>query len=311
MTVTPSLLTDRLREFLFPAKSDRWLAALRLGLAFSIISYAWSLRNDWNYLLGDDAGSLVSRHVAEAILSLDTSFVPRIGWLKTAGSQLGLPEGILLTAVWICLLGAGCALLLGLFCRTAAVTAWLLHLCAAKSGGLVAYGVDNLMTIGLFYLMLSPLPDSYSLDHQWRKRLLKARHWLGFFRRILQLHLCLIYFFGGLAKSLGSGWWNGANIWRALTRAPFNVVSPDVLVQWKYILPVLGISICVVEIFYPLFMGWKKTRPFWLGCVLAMHLMIGLTMGMYLFAFVMLVLNLAAFGPDFSTPETKVALPPA
>jgi hypothetical protein len=31
-----------------------------------------------------------------------------------------------------------------------------------------------------------------------------------------------------------------------------------------------------------------------------MHLMIGLGMGMYLFAMVMIVLNLAAFGPEFS-----------
>jgi hypothetical protein len=40
----------------------------------------------------------------------------------------------------------------------------------------------------------------------------------------------------------------------------------------------------------------KKTRFVWLTCILAMHAAIGLTMGMYLFAFVMIVLNLAAFG---------------
>jgi len=31
-----------------------------------------------------------------------------------------------------------------------------------------------------------------------------------------------------------------------------------------------------------------------------MHVAIGLTMGMYLFALVMIVLNVAAFGPEFS-----------
>jgi hypothetical protein len=40
----------------------------------------------------------------------------------------------------------------------------------------------------------------------------------------------------------------------------------------------------------------KKTRFFWLVCILAMHAAIGLTMGMYLFGLVMIVLNLAAFG---------------
>jgi hypothetical protein len=40
----------------------------------------------------------------------------------------------------------------------------------------------------------------------------------------------------------------------------------------------------------------KKTRPIWLVCILAMHAAIGLMMGLYLFALVMIVLNLAAFG---------------
>src|SRR5437588_524559 len=65
------------------------------------------------------------------------------------------------------------------------------------------------MTIGLFYLMLSPLPDRYSLDQRWRKLPPKNPHLLGFFRRLLQIHLCLIYFFGGVAKMPGErlvGW---------------------------------------------------------------------------------------------------------
>ena len=45
----------------------------------------------------------------------------------------------------------------------------------------------------------------------------------------------------------------------------------------------------------------KKTRFIWLVCIVAMHIAIGLTMGMYLFALIMIVLNLAAFGPDFGS----------
>jgi hypothetical protein len=45
-----------------------------------------------------------------------------------------------------------------------------------------------------------------------------------------------------------------------------------------------------------------KTRFFWLVCILAMHAAIGLTMGMYLFALVMIVLNLAAFGVGITVP---------
>ncbi len=104
----------------------------------------------------------------------------------------------------------------------------------------MSYGVDNFMTIGLFYLMLSPLPDRYSLDWRLRKLRPKNPQLLGFWRRVLQLHLCVIYFFSGLTKCLGSGWWDGSNVWRALIRPPFNVIDPEILVRWKYLFPVDG-----------------------------------------------------------------------
>jgi hypothetical protein len=156
------------------------------------------------------------------------------------------------------------------------------------------------MTTGLFYLMLSPLPGRYSLDH----RLLKVEpgnpQLLGFWRRVLQVHMCFVYFVGGLAKCLGSGWWDGSNLWRSLIRPPFNLISPDILVRFKYALPILGISICLIELGYPFFIWIRKTRFFWLVCIVVMHAAIGLAMGMYLFALVMIVLNLAAFGIGMS-----------
>ena len=39
-------------------------------------------------------------------------------------------------------------------------------------------------------------------------------------------------------------------MWRALIRPPFNVIDPEILVQWKYLFPVAGILICVLEIGY-------------------------------------------------------------
>ena len=153
--------------------------------------------------------------------------------------------------------------------------------------------------------MLSPLPDRYSLDQRWRKLLPKDPHLLGFFHRVLQVHLCLIYFFGGVAKCLGSGWWDGSNLWRALIRPPFNLIAPEILIRLKYLFPVAGIVICLLEISYPVFIWNRRTRGILLMCICTMHLAIGLTMGMYLFAFVMIVLNLAAFGPNQSGAGRK------
>jgi len=297
-------LRERLFEFLFPAETDNWLAVLRLGLGLQVTLYSLSLRNDWNYLLSGTVG-LINRNLTEALLSVESHFAPRFGWLVALGAHVGLREETVLSVAWICLLAAGCGLLMGLACRFSAILALLLHLCAAKSGGSVSYGVDNFMTIGLFYLMLSPLPDRYSLD--WRLRISRSNdsRLLGFWRRVLQLHLCVIYFFSGLTKCLGSGWWDGSNIWRALIRPPFNIIDPEILVRWKYLFPVAGVFICLLEIGYPFFIWNGKTRKIWLICICAMHAGIGLTMGMYLFGLIMIVLNVAAFGPGLIRAERE------
>jgi Vitamin K-dependent gamma-carboxylase len=241
--------------------------------------------------------------LAEALLSVESHFVPRLGWFVAFGKHLGLREENVLAVAWICLFVAGCGLVLGLACRLSTILAWFLHLCAAQSGGFVSYGVDNFMTIGLFYLMLSPLPDRYSLDWRLRKPHPKDPQLLGFWRRVLQLHLCIIYFFSGLTKCLGSGWWNGSSVWRALIRPPFNIIDPEILVGLKYFFPVAGILICLLEIGYPVFIWSSKTRKIWLIFICGMHLGIGLTMGMYLFALVMIILNVAAFGPGLIRTE--------
>jgi hypothetical protein len=289
-------LKERVFEFLFPTESDAWLSILRVGLGFQITLYSLSLRNDWNYLFAGADSGLVNRDLAEALLSIESRFAPRLGWLVTLGAHVGLPEETVLSILWICLLVAGCGLIAGIFSRTSAILAWFLHLCAAKCGGFVSYGVDNFVTIGLFYLMLSPLPDRYALDWQLRKSQPEDSPLLGFWHRVLQVHLCVIYFFSGLTKCLGSGWWDGSNVWRALIRPPFNVIDPEMLERWKYLFPVAGVFICLLEIGYPFFIWSDKTRKIWLICICAMHAGIGIMMGMYLFALIMIILNIAAFG---------------
>jgi HTTM domain len=300
-----------LRDFLFPSDSGRWVGILRVGLGLEVTLYAWSLRVDWIYLFGTTGHGPVNRALVEAILSSETELTPRLGWLITAGQHFGLTEGATLSLVWLGLLAAGLCLLAGLFSRSAAIGAWFLYLCSVKSGLLFTYGVDNFTTIGLFYLAIAPLPDVWSLDWQLRKRRLASPERLGFHRRVLQLHLCVIYFFSGISKSLGADWWNGNSVWRALTRPPFDLVPPEVLIRFDYLLPAIGIMICLLETGYPVFIWMRRTRAFWLTGILLMHLSIGLMMGLYLFALIMIVLNLAAFGPDYLSTLKRTLFGPS
>ena len=167
--------------FLFPEQSDAWLSILRVGLGFVVLCYAISLANDWNFLFATSGPALVTRDFSEALLSLQSKFVPRLGWLVDVGQRFGLKEQVVLRLAWICLLASGLGVILGIFSRFAAVLAWFLHLCAARSGSFVSYGVDDFTTIGLFYLMLSPLPDRVSVDRMLRKVRPASPAMLGFF----------------------------------------------------------------------------------------------------------------------------------
>jgi len=286
-------------RFLFQPESDQWLAWLRVGLGLGVTLYCVSLRADWNYLFA--ASGLISRDLTEAIVLRDSIMTPRLSWFSDLGHYAGLAENTTILVLSICLFCAGLLLMIGLFSRTAAVVAWLLHLCAVKSIGFMTYGVDNFTTIGLFYLMLAPLPDKYALDYRLRKLPEKDPRRHGFHRRVLQLHLCLVYFVAGLSKCLGKDWWDGSSMWRALTRPPFDVLSPETVASCGRLLPLVGISVCLIETSYPFLIWSRKTRVIWLTLVLTMHIGIGLTMGLYLFSLIMIVLNLAAFAPNLST----------
>jgi Vitamin K-dependent gamma-carboxylase len=136
------------------------------------------------------------------------------------------------------------------------------------------------------------------LDSRWREWPPKNAQLQSFCQRVLQLHLCVIYFFSGLTKLLGTGWWNGESLWRALTRPPFDMVPSEVLIHGRYLFIPLGLGICLLETSYPIFIWPRRTRLIWLVGIIAMHGAIAALMGLYLFGFIMAVLNVAAFGVD-------------
>ena len=292
-------------EFLFRSDTGRWLSFLRMGLGLQVLFSVLSLRADWNLVFGGGHSGLLGREVGDAMTVVQSPFIPHLDWIVSLLSKTGVNENAALALVWWSFLVLGGLMLLGLFCRPVAVTTWFLQLACAKSGGLLSYGADNLTTIGLFYLMIAPFPDPWSIDRILLQRPTSDPKLLGFHRRVLQLHLCLIYFFGGLTKCLGAGWWNGTNLWRSLTIAPFDVLPIDWVASFAFLLPAAGITICLLEVTYPFFILRRRSRKAALVAICAMHLGIAMMMGMVLFGAIMIILNLAAFWPyeERSTPS--------
>ena len=84
--------------------------------------------------------------------------LPRIAWLLGLGTRFGLEEETILFLIWLLLFIAALSLIAGLLCRPSAIACWFLHLCAANSRSVLSYGVDEFMTIGIFYLMVVKAP---------------------------------------------------------------------------------------------------------------------------------------------------------
>jgi len=76
------------------------------------------------------------------------------------------------------------------------------------------------------------------------------------------------------------------------------MVPSEVLIHGKYLFIPLGLGICLLETSYPIFIWPRRTRLIWLVGIIAMHGAIAVLMGLYLFGFIMAVLNIAAFGTD-------------
>src|SRR4029434_8812122 len=106
----------RFLGFLFPSETDIWLAVLRSGLGPQVIVYALFLRSDWHYLFASSGKGLVGREGGESITAFYSPLIPGLGWLVAIGRNLNMSEEAVLTVAWVCLLSAGCLLLLGLFC---------------------------------------------------------------------------------------------------------------------------------------------------------------------------------------------------
>lgn len=187
-------------------------------------------------------------------------------------------------------------LLTGWHKRIMTVGTWFTHLLIVNAGNLSMYGVDSLLHTCLFYCMVMPVGDAWSLDQLLSKKPVKQSFYASVSIRILQCHLCIIYLNTGLAKCMGIQWWNGEAIWRALMMPKFAVLDFSWLARFPLVAVVIGISVMILETAYMLMIWPKISRKFWLTGIILIHAGIGLFMGLSLFSAIMIWMNLSSFG---------------
>jgi Vitamin K-dependent gamma-carboxylase len=189
-------------------------------------------------------------------------------------------------------------LLVGWHTRWMALVVWFINFLWMHAGGGLTYGMDIFTHIALLYCIIMPVGDYLSVDAYFDRRKSQPSVAAGVGRKMLQLHLCIIYLSSGLEKASGIQWRNGEAIWRSLMLPVFQHFDMSWLAQVPWLATILGWQILAIEIGYALLMWLPKTRWLWLLAIVGMHFFIGLLMGMWLFAGIMIILNLGAFGEE-------------
>jgi hypothetical protein len=192
---------------------------------------------------------------------------------------------------------------LGLLTPVTAVLTWLFHINYLHRSLMIWFGMDAMISFLTLYLMLSPCGKTFSLDRLlrgWfsgRPMMAAAPMWtanLGL--RLIQLHICVVYFISGISKLAGHSWWLGNAAWLTMNAPLFNESLDAAWIAderygewfWHYVSFAGTYATLGFEIAFPFLIWNKRLRPWMLFLAFMLHLGIGLFMGLGAFGLVML-----------------------
>jgi len=196
-------------------------------------------------------------------------------------------------ALTLVTLVAAVCLMLGLAMPLAAAVSLAGLVSAANRAPLNVFGLDDTLGMLLVPLVIGPSGAVVSLDAVLRRGNAHASTRANIALRLLQIHLCVVYFFSGSGKLLGASWWEGTALWGAIANGQYRTLDLTGLARHPLVVDALTLATLFWELGYAALVWPRLTRPLVLAMAVPVHLGIGLAMGMMEFGLAMLVANLA------------------
>ena len=197
----------------------------------------------------------------------------------------------------------------GIFTRVSALLLLLQHVGLYTAVQQLSYGFDYFCVSALFYCLIFPVDRHGSVDRQLFA--LRPSRWVTPSLRVLQLHLCIVYFFAGLLKACGPTWHDGEALWKAYQLPAFagwGHIDITWLGHYPFLWAVLGWLVILLETAYPVAVWMGRIRPYWLLGIITLHAGIAIFMGLYEFSAMMILLNICAFQLPYQSIN-RTALP--
>jgi hypothetical protein len=257
--------------------------AIAIITSLSLLSY-WK---DFSYLFG-----------SSTILPKDFQTVLSPNWIISYQKlfrrlELLFPSTSYIDYIFLLFIIILCILLFfGIFTRLSALFLLITHCMFLKDGVYFNYGFDYFLLISYTYLFIWGSVTKYLI---FEKVDISSNDFLVF---TMKIHLCIAYFSSGLEKVLGYNWRNGESVWKAVHLPTFN---NDFGIHWNSFgeYPILflitGWITILIELLYPIFVNFSKTRGIFLIFVIALHLGIVVFLNLYFFSAIMIIWNLTAY----------------
>jgi len=186
-------------------------------------------------------------------------------------------------------------LTIGFQTRIASVLSFIF--CASYANRVIAsqFGLDQVNMMLALYLMVGPSGAAYSVDRliaRWRAGkplgLPAPSIMANVAIRLIQIHMCVIYFNAGISKLQGAMWWEGSAIWGAVANLEYQSFDCTWLCNHPYLGNFVTHVTVIWEISFAALVWNRMLRPIVLFVALPLHLGIAFGMGMITFGFVML-----------------------
>jgi len=194
---------------------------------------------------------------------------------------------------------------IGLFSRVTSILSFLIAVSYAHRVPGTLFGLDQINIMLATYLMLGPSGDAYSVDRWLQRRAsgvpldIPAPTISGnIATRMIQIHLCVIYFFAATGKLQGDSWWDGMALWLALANYEYQTLDVTWLGRWPWLINLMTHVTLFWELSYSALIWPRLSRPFMLALAIPLHMGIAVCMGMITFGVIMLIANLAFVAPE-------------
>ncbi|MGE0171288.1 MAG: HTTM domain-containing protein [Oligoflexales bacterium] len=285
---------EAVKKFFFTPSTAFPLACLRIGMTSLLILQSLSLSRQLLDFYG--VKGFVQLELNEYLID---QTLPKISWLAAEMGKVGVAYDQTLLWAFLLYLASLVTLLLGWRTRISAIVAWFLHFMFMNSNGVSNYGVDQFYHIALFYFVWMPVGSALSLDVAEGRTKSTPTSQTTIALRVIQIHLCLVYFVAGWGKMQGHMWWTGEAIWRSLLLPEYQSFDFYWLAKVPFIATLAAWGTLILETLYPVFIWFRKTRLPWVVAVIGLHLGIAVFQGLELFGATMIVFTTSMFGAQY------------